>query len=174
MEEQPANVINAIESGILSWHSLIAIASGNPCDPSIALVTCCLAIESGLANDRENHLAHDGQIEIESAIGIDVLEIAIGWIILSSYQWKNVYLRERRGDLLRDRPRLLLPPLSPPHSSRTYAKKLKRSKSIAWIYLERKLDVPSVELSSVELFNRALSVILSFVAHNTTVSANIA
>ena len=74
MVEQPANVINVIESASLSWRSLIA--SANPCDPSIVLVTCCLAIESGLVNDLENHLAHGGQIE--NAIGSVVLEIAIG------------------------------------------------------------------------------------------------
>jgi hypothetical protein len=75
MVEQPANVINVIESASLSWRSLIAIviASANP---SIVLVTCCLAIESGLVNDLENHLAHGGQIE--NAIGSVVLEIAIG------------------------------------------------------------------------------------------------
>jgi len=79
MVEQPANVINVIESASLSWRSLIAIviASANPCDPSIVLVTCCLAIESGLVNDLENHLAHGGQIE--NAIGSVVLEIAIGF-----------------------------------------------------------------------------------------------
>jgi len=79
MVEQPVNVINAIESVSLSWRSLIAIESGNanPCDPSIALATCCLAIESGLANDHENHPAHGGLIE--SAIGSVVLGIAIGF-----------------------------------------------------------------------------------------------
>ena len=80
MVEQPVNVINAIESVSLSWRSLIAIESGNanPCDPSIALATYCLAIESDLANDHENHPAHGGLIE--SAIGSVVLGIAIGWI----------------------------------------------------------------------------------------------
>lgn len=76
MMEQPANVINVIESASLSWRSLIAIVIANPCDPSIVLVTCCLAIESGLVNDLENQLAHGGQIE--NAIGSVVLEIAIG------------------------------------------------------------------------------------------------
>jgi len=74
--EQPANVISAIESASLSWRSLIVIASGNLCDPSIVLVTCP-AIESGLANDHESHLGHGAQIE--SAIEIVVLEIAIGF-----------------------------------------------------------------------------------------------
>lgn len=76
MMEQPAKVINVIESASLSWRSLIAIVIANPCDPSIVLVTCCLAIESGLVNDHENHLVHGGQIE--NAIGSVVLEIAIG------------------------------------------------------------------------------------------------
>jgi len=75
--EQPANVISAIESASLSWRSLIVIASGNLCDPSIGLVICCPAIESGLANDHESHLGHGALIE--SAIGIVVLEIAIGF-----------------------------------------------------------------------------------------------
>ena len=40
--------------------------------------------------------------------------------------------------------------------------------------LEGKLHVPSVEFSSVELINGALSVVFAFVANNTTVSADIA